>query len=77
MLRCARNAGVEADALLSSRHPEVAASSAALEGRRPGCIGAVHPPRLCSRCFASQAYQPRALRFQRHLPAGADSAPLA
>src|SRR6266702_8346829 len=31
------------------RHPEAAASSAALEGRRPRCIPALHPSRLAAR----------------------------
>ncbi|MDA9431688.1 hypothetical protein XH88_07770 [Bradyrhizobium sp. CCBAU 51627] len=34
---------------------EVLASSASLEGRRPGCIEVAHPSRLPARCFASRA----------------------
>jgi len=38
--------------IVSDRHPEAAASSAALEGRQPGCTSpAAHPSRLRMRCI--------------------------
>src|ERR1700730_1807500 len=43
------------------RHPEVAASLAALEGRRPGCSsGAVHPSRLAAQCKCTAQLAPPA-----------------
>ena len=41
-----------ATSIISDRHPEAAASSAALEGRQPGCTSpAAHPSRLRMRCI--------------------------
>ncbi|RTE89590.1 hypothetical protein D6B98_28700, partial [Bradyrhizobium sp. LVM 105] len=50
---------------LHHRHPEVLASSASLEGRRPGCIGAVHPSRLPMRRAASHVSRLRMTELAR------------
>ncbi|QOZ07362.1 hypothetical protein XH96_07400 [Bradyrhizobium sp. CCBAU 51765] len=53
-------------AQLSDRHPEALASSARLEGRRPGCGSwAVHPSRLRAHCFAAHASRLQRQRLRR------------
>jgi hypothetical protein len=44
---------------IHNRHPEVLASSASLEGRRPGCISTVHPSRLSLRCVRIACFAPQ------------------
>lgn len=39
-------------------HPEAAATSAALEGRPPGGIPAVHPSRLAAQCICTAPLAP-------------------
>jgi hypothetical protein len=51
--------------LVSHRHPEVLASSASLEGRRPGRLSAVHASRLPARCCASHGSRLRMTELGR------------